>query len=485
MGWAGVTLALTKGATLISTLILARLLVPADFGLFAVGLLVINYVDRIKDMGIGAALVYRRDRWSQLAGTGLTFSVLSSLVLAALTFACAPLTADFFRDPRSAQIVQVLAVSLFLSGLSIVPDSAMRRSLDFKRRVGPEIAASVVKGVVSVVLAMLGVGVWSLVWGQLAGTLAQTVLYWALVDWRPRFEWHPEIAGALLRYGLPSCLVAVFAVVTENLDYLVIGREMDADSLGYYTLAYRVPELSVIAVCIVASQVFFPMFSRLQDDRYELRSAYLRSVHYVSLLTIPGGILIAVTARDLVETMYSDKWAPAIPVLQLLALFSVIYSMSFHAGEIYKATGRPGILNWMSVLKIAVMVPALWVGAQHSIAAVALAVLISNVFLTAFKLYVAQRILRFSVRGLAASFGPSIGIGLLVGGPVLALSYGLSSVAPDLASPWRLALCLLAALPLYAGAVRLLAPESFAQGWQLVRRRETASAGDAVTDPQP
>lgn len=485
IAWAGLTLALTKGASLLSTLILARLLVPADFGLFAVGLLVINYVDRIKDFGVGAALVFRRDSWTQLAGTGLSLSMLSSFVLAALTWAAAPLTADFFRDPRAGRIVQALAFSILVGGLAVVPDSRMRRSLDFRRRVLPEMSASVVKGGVAVVLALAGVGVWSLVWGQLAGTAVQSALYWLLLRWRPRLEWHRETARALLRYGIPSSLVAVLAVATENIDYLVIGREMEPADLGYYTLAYRLPELSVIAVCIVAGQVFFPMFSRLQDDPEGLRRSYLRSIRYVSLITVPGGILLAVLAPEVVYTLYSGTWAPAIPVLRMLALFSVVYSMSFHAGEIYKATGRPGILNWMSVLKVAVFVPALWLAAQQSIATVGLAVLVVNVFLTAVKLAVAQRIVRFSLAGIAQSFLPSIATGVALGGIVLALSWLLTATVPSLGAPPRLLVCLVVALPTYSLLIRLIAPTAFHQVTDLVLRRRAGEPAGPVPGSRP
>ena len=476
MAWAAATLVLTKGTTLVSILILARLLVPADFGLFAVGLLVINYIDRIKDVGVGAALIYRREDWGRLAPTGLSLSMVSAVMLAGLAYVCAPLTGLFFDDADTPEIVQALSLSILISGLAIVPESRMRRELDFRRRMLPETSAAVCKGVLSVMLAYAGYGVWSLVWAQLAGTVVQTMLYWALCRWRPRFEWHRDHVRVLLRYGLPSALVAVLAVVTENIDYLMIGRLMEPADLGYYVLAYRIPELSVIAVCLVAGQVFFPMFSRLQDDIASLRACYLDAVRYVSLITVPMGVLIAVVAPDVITTLYSDRWAPAIPLLRLLALFSVVYSMSFHAGEVYKATGRPGILNTLAVVKVLVMVPALWIGAQYGIVMVAMAVLLANVFLTGCKLAVVERILHIRSRQLVTVLLPSVVASVLMGGAVLALSMGLDGVA----SLWRLLVVCVAALPLYLAALRVVAPNTSREVWAFVRRSRRPVPEDGV-----
>jgi lipopolysaccharide exporter len=454
MAWAAATMVASKGATLVATLVLARLLVPADFGLFAVGLLVINYLDRVKDVGVGAGLVYRREEWTRLAGTGLGLSVASSFLLSALAVLLAPLAGQFFGDDRAVGVVQLLAVALLVSGLAVVPESKLRRELDFRRRLVPEVAAAVVKGVVSVALAYAGQGVFSLVWGQVAGSTVQSLLYWKLCGWRPRFAWRGDDARALIRYGLPSALVAVLAVVTENLDYVVIGRLLPSADLGYYVLAYRVPELTVLAVCIVAGQVFFPMFSRLQDDIPELAATYLRSVRLISLITVPGGVLVAVVAPELVTTLYSDGWEPAIPVLRLLALFSAVYSLSFHAGEVYKATGRPGILNILAVVKLVVLLPPLWWAAHDGIVAVAAVMVAANVVLTLVKLAVVRRILGLTWSALGRAFVPAVGVSAVTAAAVAALS----AIVPDWAGPIRLLLLCGAALPIALGAIAVLAP---------------------------
>lgn len=454
MAWAAVTMALSKGTTVLSMLVLARLLVPADFGLFAVGLLLINYMDRIKDVGIGSGLIYRREDWRELAPTGLSLSVSASALTAGAAFLAAPLAAGFFHDPRLDELLRALALVILISGLAIVPDSRMRRELDFRRRVIPETAASVVKGIVAIALAYVGLGVWALVWGQAVGTAAQAVLYWTLAGWRPRFGWRGGYAKKLLRYGVPSMFVAVLAVVHENLDYLIIGRRMDADELGFYFMAYRIPELVVIGVCIVAGQVLFPMFSRLQDDMARLGDSYLTAVQYIALLTTAAAVLIALLAPEVVGLLYGDGWQPAVPALRFLALFSAVYALSFHAGEVYKATGRPGILNTISIGKIILLGPVLWLAAGHSIVAVALVLLAGNVVLTVLKLAIVIRIADLSWSRMLHALAPAL-TGAVTMGVVVALAGWATPVENPLV---RLSLLAPVGLAAFVLGVWLVAP---------------------------
>jgi len=464
------TQAVSKLTTALVMVALARLLVPSDFGLFAAGLLMINYLDRVKDLGIGAGLIYRREEWSRLASTGLPISLVSAGVLAGLAYLSAPLAASVFHEPAVADLVRVLSVALFISGLAVVPESKLRRELDFRRRLLPEGVAAIVKGGVAIGLAMDGAGFWALVWGQLAGTAVQSLLYWRLAGWRPTWGWNPDDARALLRYGLPSALVGILAVLHENLDYIIVGHRLDAEQLGYYVMGFRIPELVVIGICIVTGQVLFPAFSRLQDSPRELAAGYLSAVRYISLATLTAAAVIAVLADEIVLALLGAEWEATIPVLRLLALFSAVYSLSFHAGEIYKATGRPMLLNWIALVKLAVFAPALWWAAGHSIVAVAWAVLLVNVGLTAMKLAIVVRLLRISYFDVLRAFRAAVLAATVVAAVVTAAGVPLSPLPPG----WRLVLLSAVALATIGVAVRVLVPE-IAQAVAARLRRRTAA----------
>jgi PST family polysaccharide transporter len=246
---------------------------------------------------------------------------------------------------------------------------------------------------VSVLLAFAGLGVWSLVWGQIAGGLVSTLLYWWVARWRPRLSFDREIVGALLGYGSQIVLVQILGMIHKNIDYLIIGRRMSADELGFYFMAFRIPDLVIVSLCSVLSQALFPAYARLQADPEGLRRGFLATLRYTSLITVPLGIGTAFVASDFVTLFYTSRWAPSIAVMQMLALYALFQSLSFNAGDVYKATGRPAILNYLGVVKLVVTIPVLWIAAGSGIYWVAVGQAATALLLTLLSLEVALRVL--------------------------------------------------------------------------------------------
>lgn len=361
------------------TLLLARVLVPQDFGLLALGLLALGVFDRLKDIGVGAGLVQRPGPWSRLAPTGLTLSAGGAVGLAGVCGLLAPQIAALLGDEELVGVLRVLAISLAINGASVLPDAALRRRLLFRQRTIPELSGAVVKGGVSLALALAGHGVYSLAWGQVAGAATITVGYWIVYSRqgfaRIRLGWDRPVVGSLLTYGGQLAWVALLSLLLDNLDYLVIGRRLGAEQLGFYTMAFRLPELLVISVCAVVGEVLFSSFSTRAGDNDGLSRQFLSATGAIACLTVPVGAGLSAAAPDLVPALLGGSFGPSVQVLQLLGLYAVVYSLTFHAGELYKATGKAHILVWLSLAKLVVFAPVLWWAAGRSITAVAAAVL--------------------------------------------------------------------------------------------------------------
>ena len=443
----------SRVVTFVVTIVLARLLVPEDFGLFALGLLALGVFDRLKDLGVGAGLVQRPGPWSRLAPTGLTLSLGGAVLLAGSCALLAPRLAVLLGDEDLGPVLRVLAVSLAISGVSVLPDAALRRRMLFRERTIPELSGAVVKGVVSLSLALAGWGVWSLVWGQVAAALTTTVGYWLVYRRqglaRVRVGWDRPVAGSLVTYGGQLAWVAVLALVLDNLDYLVIGRRLGAEQLGFYTMAFRLPELLVISVCAVVGQVLFSSFSAHADDAVGLRRQFLSATGAIACVTVPVGAGLSAAAPDIVPLVLGDAFGTSVPVLRFLGLYAAAYSLTFHAGELYKATGRAHILLWLSLGKLVTFAPVLWFAAGRSIVAVAAAVLALNI---AFGLVRATIVRRYLGIGVVAQLRP-------VAAPItagLVMWCALVLVGPLLPS-WghllRLALLVVLGLGLFVGVL--------------------------------
>ena len=216
--WNYASFASGKILLLVTLAVLARLLTPADFGIVGFATLAVAYLGVLKDLGLGGALIQRRDDTEKAAQTVYTLNLIFGAILTALTILLAPVVAAFFHEPLVTPILRVLAASFMIEALGSVQLVLLARNLDFRRKLFPDVGRSLVKGAVSIGAAALGGGVWALVWGQLAGVIASVIIVRLVVDWRPRLEVHRPLIRPLLGFGLPLALTNVQHAVWANLD---------------------------------------------------------------------------------------------------------------------------------------------------------------------------------------------------------------------------------------------------------------------------
>lgn len=465
--WNYLAFALSKSSTLIMTVVVARILDPTEFGLFALALLVVNLFDYVKDLGVGSALVQSRRDWTKLAPTGLTLSVIVGLAASALLAATAGLAADALKHPDLAPMIRALAIGLALGALGTVPAAWLRRSMDFRARLLPEASGALIKTVVTIGLAFGGLGVWSLVYGQLAAVAVMTPLYWLVSRRRPEIGLNRETGGELLRFGIPVTAVTLLAYAIYNVDYLAVGTRLGADDLGLYTLAYRLPELLVLNLCVVVSDVLFSALSGLQHDTDGLGEHYLEALSVVMALTAPIGVGLAIAAKPVVATLYGDQYAGSAPILSVLAIYTVVYSASFHAGDVFKAVGKPGVLTAVNAAKLVLLVGPIWWAAGHGTVMVAYALLATEAIHFVIRMAVLHHVIgvRFTAVGRAL-VGP-VAAALLMGLAIWPLTRATAGVV----APLQLALLAVVGAALYVALLRFTAPHLFAAGVGLVRSR--------------
>lgn len=348
-----------KFLSFVTVTILARLLTKDDFGLAGYAVVTISFLEVLGDLGIGSALIYHRED-PVASDTAFWLNILTSSTLFGLTWLLAPLAGMYFNDPRAIPLIRVLALIFPLSGLQNVHSSLLGKELYFSRKFIPSLVWSASKGTISIVLALLGFGAWSLVWGQVGGQLLSSITYWLVKPWRPSLRFSLDLAGDLLSYGLGLIAVSGLGVFLLNVDYLLIGRYLGATALGVYTLAFRVPELLIKQFCGTLAKVVFPVYSKLRDNLETLRQAFLTTLRYVTVITIPLGLGLALVAEPFVLVVFSPKWREAIPVIRAISIYSLILSFSFNAGDVFKAQGHLKRLTQLSLLRAILMVPAIW-----------------------------------------------------------------------------------------------------------------------------
>jgi PST family polysaccharide transporter len=284
-----------------------------------------------------------------------------------VAIAAAPVVAAFFHRSDVAPLTRLLSVYLLAASLGALPESLLRRDLLFRRLTGATVARVLITGVVSVGLALSGLGAWALAWGTVAGAIGYAAATWVLLPVKPDLAfWRADRreVGRVLGYGIPVAGGSLLSKLIFNVDYLIIGRMLGATALGYYTLAFRIPELVIINVFFVLSGVAFPMFSRLRGDLGRMGNAYLFSVRLYSLYGLCAGVGLAVVGSLAIPLVFGARWQAAVAPLIPLALYAACRSIGTGANDVYKAIGRPGLAVSLSLLRLAVLVPALVAGAR-------------------------------------------------------------------------------------------------------------------------
>jgi O-antigen/teichoic acid export membrane protein len=328
--------------TLVATAILARLLTPKEFGLVALALIFITLFETLSDLGITQALVIAREDELEKAETAFVWTVGLGAGFALLTAALAPAAALFFDQPKLASLLPVLGLRFLFRSLSATHYALAQKHMDFRSRTAAELADAVIRGGAGVTLALAGFGAWSLVLGYLAGSIALGVVLWILVPWRPKLRPQRAHLRQMLRFGGTLTGVNILAAIQSNTDYVFIGRFLGATDLGLYTLGFRLPELLILNLSVVAAKVLYPAFARI--DRSNLGAAIELSLRYTFMFGLPITAALAVLANPLVLTIFGDNWDRSVAPMQLLTLYALGVTLGIPVGTAFKAVGRVGML---------------------------------------------------------------------------------------------------------------------------------------------
>lgn len=373
----------TKLATLITTVVLARFLTPAEFGVVALALVIVNYLDAVNSFGIAAAVIYEDEDDDRAMSQAFWLSQGTGFLAFLVTAATAPLTARIFDMPELAPIQVVLGLGFVLGSLGSVHDARLRRRLQWRRRMPADLARSTTKVVVAVLLAVMGLGAWALVWSQLASVLVFSIGVMLALRWRPMLVWDRAIVRRQLSYGGQITATTLAANLVRDLDYLMIGLVLTPAALGFYTMGFRLPDLAIMGITYAISQTVFPVFSRMRDDRPGLGDAVVRTQRILAIATLPIATILWVASDQLVRVLYGPQWAETATVAPYIAAYSMMHAFVFVGGDAFKAVGRVGVLTTVILVRLPITAVVLWLVAPRGIVAVAVAqvVLMAGYFL--------------------------------------------------------------------------------------------------------
>jgi O-antigen/teichoic acid export membrane protein len=412
-----------EAITIVTFVILSRLLTPEAFGLVALASVFTTFVEIFLDQGSSVAIVQRAEVEREHLDTAFWISILTGALLTVGSIAASGLVAAFFGEPRLAPILNWLSLGFIFNSLSTTQLAILQRKLAFKNLAARSLAATIIGGVVGISMAFMGFGVWSLVAQNLARALAAALVLWRSSDWRPGFNLSKKHYKDLFTFGISIVGNNVLNGLVRRSDDLLIGYFLGPTLLGYYTVGYRLLLAIIRLVTQVTNTVAFPTFSRLQHQPERMRRAFYNVTQYTSLLAFPIFIGLAALAPEVVPALFGEKWAPSIPVMQVLALIGILQSVLFFNGSVIRASGKPSWELGIMLLNATCSVIGFLLVVRQGIVAVAASFVIVGYLLAPVSYIAVHKLLQIDFRTYLWQFVSPLAASLMMVAVIMGLKY--------------------------------------------------------------
>lgn len=402
-----------------TSLVLARLLSPADFGLVAMANLLLAFVVPLNDSGLATAFVARGEDARDYAATLAWGTSASGICAGLLVAASAPLVAMGFAQPALADVTRALAVTFAFRGIAAAPLAVLTRELAFERRAITTLGGTLVESMTSIACAYRGAGAWSLVFGQVAGGATTAVLAWMIAPWRPWGALSLARLWEMSHYGRHVVTANVLGYLGSYLDNIVVGRVLGPDALGLYGAAFRWGRLPATALGTIASPVAFPSYVNVRDDPARFHRGYLRLLRTISSITLPAQTGLFLLAPLLVDTLYPPAWHGMVTPLRVFAVFGLVNSIVATTGDVFKAVNRPGWIAALAAVHLPTLGIGLWLLVGRGPGGAAAALTVAACASGAVAVPLALRLIALPLRRFAAALAPqalaTAVMGLVVG----------------------------------------------------------------------
>ena len=413
-----------QGIQFVTSIVLARLLTPTEFGLVGMILVFLAIATSFVDSGFASALIQRKEITEEDKTSVFLFNISAGLAMAALMFGAAPWIARFYKEPILVGLTRLLALNLFISACGSIQFALLCRQLDFKTQWKVGMVASGISGAIAVVLAWRGYGVWSLAIQANLAALISTLAVWFLVPWRPRGKASLHSLRAMFGFGSRILTAGLINTVYERLQLLLIGKIFGPADLGYYTRAYSTQQWPASVFQTVVSKVTFPMFSTIASDRERLKAAMRKCMVTIGAVVIPMMVGLALLAKPTVVLVFGAKWLPCVPYLRILALAGAFWPLHVANLDVLMAAGRSDLFLRAEIVKKVLTAVGLVVTVTISVMAMVWAMLIVSVLSYGVNAVYAQAAVDYSltaqIKDLLKPLLSTSAMALLVGSLTLA-----------------------------------------------------------------
>lgn len=368
-----------QGVSFIVSVVLARILVPEDYGLIALVTVFTSILQVFIDSGLGTSLIQKKDADDTDFSTVFYFNMFFCVLLYAALFFCAPLIAQFYSKSQLTPVIRVLGLTLIISGLKNVQQAYVSRKMIFKKFFFATLGGTVISAAAGIALAVFGMGVWALVAQGLINSVIDTLILWFTVKWRPKKVFSFARLKGLFSFGWKILCSRLLETVYQDIRQLIIGKMYSSSDLAFYNRGKQLPNLVITNINASIDSVLLPVMSNAQDDKDNLKRMVRRSIMTSTYVIMPLMMGLAACAEPLVELLLTEKWLPCVPFLRIFCITYMFYPIHTANLNAIKAMGRSDLFLRLEIIKkivgIVLLASTMWFGVM----AMAYSLLVSSV----------------------------------------------------------------------------------------------------------
>jgi O-antigen/teichoic acid export membrane protein len=445
-------------------IVLARLLLPEQFGLIAMVTIFMAIAQTLLDSGFGAALIQKKEVTDADTSSVFYFNIIISLFLAGILCLAAPWIASFYSQPDLLLITQVMSLLIVINSFAVVQTAMLTRNVDFKTQTKVSLLAGLSSGGIGITMAFSGFGVWSLVTQQISAAGFRAILLWLLNPWRPNFIFSFHALSQMFSYGSRLLASGLLNQIFENLYYVVIGKLFSPMSLGFYTKARNLAEMPSMTLSRIIGRVTFPVLSSIQEDNIRLKRAMRKSLTMLFFINTPVMIGLAVVAEPLVMVLLTEKWLPSVPYLQLLCIIGLL--LPFHTLNlgILMAKGRSDLFLRLEIFKKVLTIISISVTWRWGITGIIWGQVVIAFVALFLNSYYTGKLLGYHATAQIRDIGVYLVFSLLMGSGIHLLEYLILH-----SSGMLLFFQIISGAALYFLVAVVFRPSAFLEGWEALR----------------
>ena len=428
------TFAQQFGSQIISfavSLILARILLPSDFGTIAIFSVLMGIGSVLIDSGLTNSLIRTQDVDDTDLSTVFYFNFVVSFIVYLLIVVTAPFVADFFNIPALTNIIRVYAIILPVGAFSAIQRTLLTKRMDFKTQLKIQLPSLIVGGISGIVFALSGFGVWSLVYMAIIQSVLSSLQFWLYSKWRPKRVFDRSKFKFHFNFGYKLALSGLLDIIFQNIYTIVIGKVFNATQLGYYNKANSLQQLPVTSITGPINKVTYPLFAEIQDDNVRLKNVYRKLMTTVIFIIAPLLIIMGVLGEPLFRFLFTEKWLPAVPYFQILCIVGILLPIHSYNLNVLKVKGRSDLFLKLEIIKKILTVIAVAVTFQFGIIFMLWGRVASSFIGLAINRHYSGKYLDYSLWKQLADLLPSILLSVVVGAIILFLDKYLWIVSSD------------------------------------------------------